>query len=527
MSASPRLGGLSPPAIQRVVLSAQALDRGQVDEAVRQLAPVLADHPSQPEVLRLHAGALSMRGRHQDAIEAMQRALAQRPDDALYYNTLGTILSAADYLDDAVAAMRHACELQPDLAMAWFNLGVMLTHCVRHEEAIDALQRAVRINPKHAEARALLSDMLRTQGRLAEASEQYRQILAERPAAGMAWWGLADIKTLRFDERDIERMRQALRTPGLGLDDLVPTGFALAKALDDHGRYAESLDVLAQSNALARQRQRWNASEFSAGVSAMLKAFSNPVAPAPDPALGSEILFIISLPRSGSTLVEQILASHSRVEGAGELSDLPLTLTGESQRRKVPFPLWAGQASSADWQRLGRRYLDRTARWRAARPMSIDKLPSNWMYIGAIRSMLPGARIIACRRDPLETCFSCYRQFLAGNDYARTFEDLAAFWHDFDRSVRFWRERAPGNLYEHSYERLVAEPEPAIRALLDFCRLPFEEACLNFHENRREVRSPSATQVRQPLRRDTAHTTRYGGLLDPLRKALGYPPFAG
>jgi hypothetical protein len=188
--------------------------------------------------------------------------------------------------------------------------------------------------------------------------------------------------------------------------------------------------------------------------------------------------------------------------------------------------LWDVQARSEDWQRLGRRYLERTARWRGRRPLSIDKLPSNWMYIGAIRAMLPGARIIVCRRDPLETCFSCYRQFLGGNEYARTFEDLAAFWRDFDRSIRFWRGRAPDALYEHQYERLVAEPEPTIRALLEFCRLPFEEACLAFHENRREVRSPSATQVRQPLRRDTAHTARYGALLDPLRKALGYPPFA-
>jgi hypothetical protein len=258
----------------------------------------------------------------------------------------------------------------------------------------------------------------------------------------------------------------------------------------------------------------------------MLETFSHPIAPNPDATLGNQVLFVVSLPRSGSTLVEQILASHSRVEGSGELPDLPLTLTAESQRRRLQFPQWAGRATSADWQRLGKRYLERTARWRLRRPISIDKLPSNWMYIGAIRAMLPGAKIIVCRRDPLETCFSCYRQFLAGNEYARTFEDLAAFWHDFDRSVTFWRACAPANLYEHSYERLVADPQPGIRALLDFCGLPFEEACLDFHQNHREVRSPSATQVRQPLRQDTTHTARYGAMLDPLRRCLDYPPLA-
>ncbi|HEX7369085.1 MAG TPA: sulfotransferase [Rhodanobacteraceae bacterium] len=513
-------------AIQHVVLAAQALDLGDVTEAGRRLSPVIAAHPEHPEVLRVQAGVLSMRGDHAAAIAIMQRAVARRPGDALYYNTLGTILSAGDCLDDAIAATRHACELQPDLAIAWFNLGVMLTHCVRHEEAIEALRKAVGIDPTQMSARALLGDMLRTQGRIEEAGAEYRRILNERPTAGMAWWGLADIKTHRFEEADIERMQRALQVPGLSVDDRVPLGFALAKALDDHGRYPESLAALADANALARQRSRWQPDAFSRSVSTMLEMFSQTVAPPTDPALGREVLFVVSLPRSGSTLVEQILASHSHVEGAGELPDLPLTLTAESQRRGVPFPLWTAQATSSDWHRLGQRYLERTARWRSRRPLSIDKLPSNWMYIGAIRAMLPGARIIVCRRDPLETCFSCYRQFLGGNEYARTFEDLAAFWHDFDRSIRFWRARAPDALLEHQYEQLVIEPEPTIRALLEFCHLPFEDACLAFHENLREVRSPSATQVRQPLRRDTAHAARYGALLNPLRKALDYPPFA-
>ena len=525
MSLPHRLQGLPPAAIQHIIMAAQALDLGHVNQAAQHLAPALRAQPGHPEILRLQAGILSMRGSHAAAIATMQRAVAMRPTDALYYNTLGTILSAGDSLDAAVAATRRACELQPDLAIAWFNLGVMLTHCVRHEEAITALRRAVELDPAHMAARALLGDMLRTQGRIDDAGTEYRRILAERPTAGMAWWGLADIKTHRFGDADIGRMQHALKAPGLGVDERVPLGFALAKALDDHGRYRESLAALAAANALARQRSQWQAGAFSSGVTAMLDTFSPPLAPAIDPALGSEVLFVVSLPRSGSTLVEQILASHSSVEGTGELSDLPLTLTAESQRRQTPFPLWVRQAGPDDWQRLGRRYLERTARWRSQRPHSLDKLPSNWMYIGAIRAMLPGAKIVACRRDPLETCFSCYRQFLAGNEYARTFEDLAAFWRDFDRSISFWRERAPDALHEHHYERLVTEPEAAIRALLAHCGLPFEEACLAFHENRREVRSPSATQVRQPLRRDTAHAARYGALLDPLRKALGYQPY--
>jgi hypothetical protein len=232
------------------------------------------------------------------------------------------------------------------------------------------------------------------------------------------------------------------------------------------------------------------------------------------------VIFIVSLPRSGSTLIEQILASHSEVEGAGELPDLPLVLGEESRRRGRAFPLWAGEMEPADWERLGHRYLERTSHWTRRRPVFTDKLPNNWHSIGAIRAMLPGARVIGVRRDPLETCFSCYRQFLYNNEYQRTFDDLAAYWHDFDRTLKLALAQHPTHVFESVYEELVAEPEAHIRRLLTHCALPFEAACLEFHRTERDVRSPSAMQVREPLRRDTARAGRYGALLDPLRAAL-------
>jgi hypothetical protein len=291
------------------------------------------------------------------------------------------------------------------------------------------------------------------------------------------------------------------------------------------GHYDEAMGELKRAHAIARLRRHWNASSFSAGISAINAAFTPPPASAIAPKLGHEVVFIVGLPRSGTTLVEQILASHSQVEGAGELPDIPLVLADESRRRNKPFPRWIPDMQRADWQRLGERYLERTAHWRAQRPRFTDKMPSNWMYVGAIRAMLPGARIIICRRDPLETCFSCYRQHMAGNDYTRTPEDLAAFWHDFDRSATHWFDLHPKYVYQHDYESLQTDPEHGIHQLLDFCELPFEPACLKFHETNREVRSPSATQVRQPLRTDTARAHDYAALLDPLRRALGLPLF--
>lgn len=520
---SPRLHGLTPDLTQAASAVARALDDGRPDVAAARMPPLLVSRPDHPEVQRLQAGILGMQGHHQDAIALMRAALAQRPDDPVYLNTLATLLGQAGEYDGAIDALRAACRLQPDMALAWYNLGVMLTRSVRNDEAEAALRTAVELDPNATDARALRADMLRMRGQPSEAATEYRRVLVERPWAGMAWWGLADLKTTRMDGADIAAMQVALREPRATDDDRIAIGFALARALDDQGRYAESLQAIVAANALAGRRQQWNAAGYSAAIDALAAAFDPPPAGADEPGLGHEVIFIVGLPRSGSTLAEQILASHPQVEGSGELPDLPQVLAEESRRRGQPFPRWVPHMQPADWSRLGHRYLERTAHWRERRPRFTDKLPSNWIYAEAIRAMLPGARIVGCRRDALETCFSCYRQRLDNNEYTRDFGDLARFWHDCNRSLQRLVDRHPGAVMVHDYEALLADPEARIRALLAFCGLPFDPACLRFHENAREVRSPSADQVRQPLRSDTAHSTRYGALLDPLRAALGLP----
>ncbi len=526
MKPTSRLQGLTPAAAQSIVATAHALEAGRPDDAARALAGVLASHPGHPEALRLEAGILSLRGQHAQAARAMQRALAQRPDDALYHNTLGSVLADAGEFDAAIAALRRACELHPGLAAASYNLGIVLIRCVRYAEATQALQRAIELDPRHAAARALLADALKVGGQADAAAAEYRKVIAMQPFAGMAWWGLANIKTLPLAAADAETLRGALHDPRAGDDDRIAMGFALARALDDQGRYADSLHALAQANGIARRRRTWDARAFDAHLAALHNACAS-VTGADDPGLGHEVIFVVGLPRSGTTLAEQILASHSQVEGAGELPDLMLTLNEESRRRVAPYPQWAGALAPSDWSRLGRRYLERTAYWRERKPRCVDKLPNNWIQIGAIRAMLPAARIVVCRRDPLETCFSCYRQHFAGNDWTRDFADLAAYWRAFDHSVREWQALDSRRVHVHDYEALVADPEARIRALLESCGLPFEEACLRFHETARDVRSPSAAQVRQPLRGDTARAGDYGALLDPLRAALGLPLVGG
>jgi tetratricopeptide (TPR) repeat protein len=523
----PRLDGLSPNAARRLGIAAQALSLGHAVTAEQRLTGLLAVYPDHPEVLRMYAGLQCLRGDFHAAVGTMQRAIAHRPNDAAYWSSLGSALLEAARYDEAIDALRRACELDPEYTSAWYNIGLAYIRCMRVDEAAVALRRAVSQAPELAiNSRVILGDMFRAENRLDEAIAEYRAVISMKKNAGMAWWGLAEIKTQRFADDDLAQLRDAMKQPGASADDLSAMGFALARALDERGLYEESLAALEQANARMRALKSWDASSYSGHIDAILKAFTPPPAGASDALLGQEAIFVASMPRSGSTLTEQVLAAHSLLDGGGEVSDLPSVLMEESQRMGKSFPDFVHELTPSDWERMGRRYLERTAKWRSGRPRFTDKMPSNWHYVGAIRAMLPGARIIVARRDPVETCLSCYRQRLANSEYTRTFQDLAAAWRDFDRTVNYWRELHPTHVYESIYEDLVADPEKKIRELLAFCDLPFETGCLEFHKAKRNVHTPSATQVREPLRRDTARAHRYGPLLDPLRAALGLPPFS-
>jgi hypothetical protein len=292
--------------------------------------------------------------------------------------------------------------------------------------------------------------------------------------------------------------------------------------LEDIGDYARAFDVMQRANAVQRERLKWDAEGEHERVEAILRAFAKPLDGTPDVEFGHEAIFIASLPRSGSTLVEQILASHPQVEGANEIGDLGRLIEAETGQRHANFPHWVGELTPQDWQRLGAEYLVRTKRWREHKPRFTDKNLLNWMLAGAALTMLPAARVVIVRRDPVETCLGCYRQWFTGDaGVAYDLDEIADFYTEFWRLTRFWLKTFPNRVFDLEYETLIAEPEPTIRRLLDFCGLPFDPACLEFHRTERTVLSaPSAAQVRQPLRRDTARAGRYGDKLDGLRTRL-------
>ena len=516
-----RLAGLPARPLRLLRDARQALENRrarEADQILQRVQPLVGEHP---EFLRLLGIARQQQGRPKDAVPLLRRALEQVPGDALILTNLGTALRASGEFDAAIVTLRRACDLAPGLAAAWFNLGRALAADHRTGEAHEAYARALSCDPKHVRARISYADTLRTFGKSAEAAVEYRRAL-KLPGSIDAWTRLAGLQTVRLSVEETAELERLFSSPGLSERDRVTIGFALRRALEDAGRYDEAFTVLSAANSVKRRQVEWDAQVFSQRIDAIMQAFITPPATASPRTLGREVIFIVSLPRSGSTLTEQILASHPEVEGANELPDMSNVLEEEERRTGLEFPQWVARAQPQDWRRLGESYMQRTARWRRDRPFFTDKALSSWRVVGAAMAMLPGARFVNCRRDPVETCLSCYRQlFNRGQAYTYDLSELAAYWRDYERMMRFWHARYPGALRDQVYEKLLADAETETRALLAFCGLAYDPACLRFHETPRNVRTLSGAQVREPLRKDTARAPLYRELLSPLRLALG------
>jgi Flp pilus assembly protein TadD len=478
--------------------------------------------PEDPAATRLSGMVAQRLGDHERAVACFRRALSAWPDDPDLHVDLGRALRGHGDADAGIAAMRQACAIAPDRAEVWFHLGEALFADARAEAAIEALQKARDLDPEKAGVGVSLARALTVAGRVDEAAREFHRVLQLEPGNADAWLGLANLNTIRFDAADTERLRAAWEDDKRTDTERERLGFSYARALEDRGDYAAAFDVLAEANASRHRRSHWNATAERRLVDAIREAFAGEVQTSPDTSAGREVIFIAGTPRSGTTLVEQILASHPEVEGANELKALPQLIGLEMRRGRGAFPLWVPGASAADWQRLGKAYLEETARWRTTKPRCVDKNLTNWLLAGVALHMLPATRVVIVRRDPVETCLACYRQCFGDTiEFSGNLRDLAAYYANFLALTRFWRERHPDRVLDLEYETLVAQPEASIGRLLDFCGLPPSDACLEFHKTQRAIFSvPSAAQVREPLRAKTARSALYGNKLDPLRQYL-------
>jgi Flp pilus assembly protein TadD len=494
------------------------LAAGRFAEAERDVAGALALDPGDPRALKLSAALLQRRGRIADAIAALRRAATRTPDDPLLLNSLGIAIEATGDHEGALAILRRAAALAPLHAAIGANLGKMLVDAGAIDEGVTTLRAALARAPAMTHARFTLAYAERVRGKLAEAEAELRAILDANAHDGDAWLTLADLG-VRASDDDIATMQAALVDERVAGRSRIALRFALARALEEASRCDEAWPQYLEANRDARRDEPWDAAADRLACANLMRAFDSAKAAAPVE-LGREIVFIVGLPRSGTTLVEQILASHPKVAAGGEIGALSFVLENESRRRSAAIEAWAPHATAEDWERLGRDYLARTAALRAERPRSTDKRPGNWRYLGAIRRMLPGARIVVARRDPVETALGCFVRLFAPRTqrFSYDLDDIASYWRSFDAAVRHAHEA--GALREQHVEALVADAEAEIRALLDYCGLAFDPRCLRFGETERAIRTQSAAQVRGALRAGTSRAACYGAHIDPLRRSL-------
>ena len=525
-----RLRGLAPAQAQMMREVMRLHAAGDRLMSAQWLLQVAAQAPEHPEVL-LWQGL-----RHADAAEwptavaCLGRMAALRPHDFGAWCLLGSAQGQAGDAAAAQSSLREAARCART-APEWLKLSQVNDDLGDYAAARQAADALLRLQPGSAIALLQRARCSKALGATEEAAADCRALIAAGHEVARAWFSLVDLKTVALSEPERRQLAQAAERPHLSAMEKQWLDFSLGKVLEDAGDCEGALHALQRANAAVRSGLPWDGAAFLRHVAAVRAAFEGPRAAPPDAAhqvhdahhaQGGEVVFLVGLPRSGSTLIEQVLASHSAVEGASELPYLGQVIEAESRRRGRPFPAWVGTAGADDWARLGQHYLKLSARWRLTRPIATDKLPDNWLLVGAVRAMLPQARIIDCRRDPLETCWSCYKQLFAPGlaAYSYDFTSLATYWQACESLGDYWAEKHPQHVRIQRYEALVAEPETQIRALLAFCGLPFEPGCLNFHTAQRAIRTPSALQVRQPMQRVSAPAAGFGALLEPLRRAL-------
>lgn len=477
--------------------------------------------PDHPEVLRWRGIRHLQGGEWPQAASCLQQAAGQRPQDFALWHLLGQAQDRAGESISARHSLRQAARLAQD-GQQHFDISTTLDTQGHHDDALAAVDAALRLQPHEAVFLLQRSRVHRALGHAQQAADDCRSLIVQGRQVARAWFALVDLKTVPLSAAELLQLQQWSKRPDLSREDQGFVDFALGKALEDVQRHDEAFAAFDRANHAAQATAPWDAHRFARLAADTAAAFASGRVGTADSEQGSEMIFLVGLPRSGTTLVEQVLASHSRVEGASELPYLQQVVDAEGQRRGRAFPDWVAAATPADWTRLGQDYLRRSARWREQKPVCTDKLPENWLLVGAVASMLPAARIVDCRRDPLETCWSCYKQLFGPGrvGYSYDLDALADHWQAYDRLCRQWARQFPQQFRVQRYASLVSDTDAQIRDLLAFCGLPFERQCLHFHTATRAIRTPSALQVRQPLVRASTPAAGYGDLLAPLRERL-------
>jgi tetratricopeptide (TPR) repeat protein len=509
--------------------AADFLYEGRLAKAEAICREVLQKDPVDVSAIRMLANIGIKLSRFKDSQKLLERCLDLAPDFDLARNDYAYVLSKRQAYEGSLVELDKLLDNDPDNPNQLLLKASVLVQIAEFEAAIEIYDRVLERFPRQPRSHLSKGHALKTLGRHAQGIEAYRTAISHDSALGEAYWSLANLKTFRFEEEEISAMRQQVKVGTSNVEDYYHVCFALGKALEDREQYDESFACYCRGNAVRRNTVSWNRDAYHKNTQRLINFFD---AGFFDNRRGqgaqhAEPIFVVGLPRAGSTLLEQILASHSQVEGTMELPDIISIARRLSDKKRGSdesrYPDILAEMSSAQLTALGDEYIERTKIQRSGAPFFIDKMPNNFPHIGLIHLILPHAKIIDARRHPLGCCFSGFKQLFArGQNFSYDLADIGQYYRDYAELMDHWDKVLPGRVLRMRYEEVVADTENQVRRLLDYCGLPFEEGCLRFYETERAVRTASSEQVRQPIYSDAVEQWRhYLPHLDPLIEALG------
>jgi tetratricopeptide (TPR) repeat protein len=513
-----------------LVQAVKLLREGKLGKAERIIRDLLKQYPTDVSAIRMLADIGVKLHRLQDARHLLERCLELAPDFDSARHAYALVLVRLQQPAAALVEANRLLKQEPNNPNFLTLKASILVRIGDHEQALDIYEGVLKHYPNQARAQMSYGHTLKTVGRLEESIAAYRKCISLSPEVGEAYWSLANLKTFRFSDADIEDMRKQVTAEGGNADDQSHLAFALGKALEDRGDYDESFRFYRRGNAIRRIEHKHNPQrnvlDAVRQVRTCDKAFFERRKGWGCPSVAP--IFIVGLPRAGSTLLEQILASHSQVEGTAELQDIIAISRklGEHSRQNPAgkYPEILAELTAEQFLELGESYLETTKIQRTTgSPYFIDKMPNNFRHIGLIHLILPNSKIIDARRHPMGGCFSGFKQLFAhGQTFTYGLEDIGKYYRDYVRLMDHWDAVLPGRVHRVQYEDMVSDTENQIRALLDYCGLEFEEQCLRFYETERAVRTPSSEQVRKPIYKEGMEQWRnYEAHLGPLKEALG------
>ena len=515
------------PAMAELGAAESAQLEGKLEEAEKLLKSCLARDPDNTKALRMLANIAIEANRYSPAKKLLDRAVKLDPNFTLAWNDLGNLFMRQDRYEEALEMIDKATSINPGFGYSHVMRGNILTRAQRHDDALVAYQESLNINAHNLGGLSGMGHVLKTVGRTEESIAAYRECIRHFPGCGEVYWSLANLKTFEFEPEEVKVMQAMVEKEHIPYEPKVNFHLSLGKHFENEMDYEKAFEHYRLGNDLRRAHETYDPvmtqvmhdrviEVFSAEFLQDHKGWGDPDA--------SPIL-VLGMPRSGSTLIEQILASHSMVEGTMELPDLSRLIGGLAKRGKegrIEYPEALLNLDEEAIRNLGRSYIDSTSRYRSGKVHFIDKMPNNFPSIGFLHLLLPNAKIINARRHPLDSCMGCYKQlFFTGQSWSYDQFEIGQFYLQYQRMMDHWHEVLPGKVLDIHYEELVADQETQTRRMLEHLGLPWEDQVLRFYETKRAINTASSEQVRQPIyTRALNHWRNYEPQLQELIRIL-------